>query len=421
MDGPDLPQPETAERETRPPDRYPSLDGLRGMAALIVVLCHTFIVQPALMQAYLDPSLIQRGTRAWWVTFSPLHLAWAGQEMVYLFFVLSGFVLALPFSQPRQRRWAGYYPKRFLRLYPPVWAAFPLAAFWMFAFRRHFSAIDSAWLQVHPTVLQKAAIRGDLTLIPGPLGTNSVLWTLRFEVIFSILLPLLVLVGRKYPKLDLLKAALICTAVVAFANSGPTLRFYLPMFLLGVLLAMRRASLAKIGRKVRNLEHARVAWWGLAIFTLALVNSYWTLWGITTDPGTLSRLIPLARLLMLAGGCMAVFMAIESPFCRWFEKPPVKWLGKRSFSLYLVHEPIIVAVAVVLGGHPGPLLAPVVILPVAFCVAEVFYRLVERPSKRLGQRVEARIQDWRAARAVPIGGDGSSLTSVLPAIVVAKE
>lgn len=56
---------------------------------------------------------------AWWLTHTPLYLAWAGPQAVFLFFLLSGFVLALP-ATDRAVRWRAYYPQRLIPLYLPV-------------------------------------------------------------------------------------------------------------------------------------------------------------------------------------------------------------------------------------------------------------------------------------------------------------
>ena len=68
--------------------RLQQLDSLRGLAACSVVLCHATNVLPAV---YDDPR------RLWWLTETPLALLRAGHAAVVFFFVLSGYVLVLPF------------------------------------------------------------------------------------------------------------------------------------------------------------------------------------------------------------------------------------------------------------------------------------------------------------------------------------
>ena len=103
--------------------RIRSLDGLRGLASLVVAVHHALLCLAPLSLVYFDPLKVEKGTKAWWLGFTPLHAAWAGGEAVYLFFVLSGFVLARPFLGGRSSTWRTYFVKRIPRLYLPVWVA----------------------------------------------------------------------------------------------------------------------------------------------------------------------------------------------------------------------------------------------------------------------------------------------------------
>ena len=58
----------------------------------------------------------------------------------------------------------------------------------------------------------------------------------------------------------------------------------------------------------------------------------------------------------------------------------VQWMGRVSFSLYLVHEPIVVSTAYALGGRPPVWAEMLIAVPVALLVAEGFYRGVEVPT-----------------------------------------
>ncbi len=69
----------------------------------------------------------------------------------------------------------------------------------------------------------------------------------------------------------------------------------------------------------------------------------------------------------------------------------MQWLGLRSFSLYLVHLPL-VSVTVLLLGGTAPLWAVLLIaVPAALLTTAVFYRVVELPSHRLARRAAARL------------------------------
>src|SRR5690606_33375733 len=84
--------------------RLEELDSLRGLAALVVLSQHVLftIVEP--------PPIID---------YTPLHLLWAGHEAVIFFFVLSGFVLALPFVDGRPFDYGPYAIKRVFRIWLP--------------------------------------------------------------------------------------------------------------------------------------------------------------------------------------------------------------------------------------------------------------------------------------------------------------
>ena len=69
---------------------------------------------------------------------------------------------------------------------------------------------------------------------------------------------------------------------------------------------------------------------------------------------------------MGATGLVATAM-VPGPFGRWLETRPMQAVGRRSFSLYLVHEPIVVATAFALGGRPSTLLLAVAALRRSRC------------------------------------------------------
>jgi peptidoglycan/LPS O-acetylase OafA/YrhL len=78
------------------------------------------------------------------------------------------------------------------------------------------------------------------------------------------------------------------------------------------------------------------------------------------------------------------------------EANATQWLGTRSFSLYLVHEPIVVSIALLLGGRPNPFLMLALALPASLLGSDLFYRAVEGPSHRASQAV-GRIVDAQTA------------------------
>ena len=76
--------------------RLIELDGLRGLAAVVVLIHHALETVPALAEVGARPGTVPTGTFNRILTQSPLHLLWAGHEAVLIFFVLSGVALTSP-------------------------------------------------------------------------------------------------------------------------------------------------------------------------------------------------------------------------------------------------------------------------------------------------------------------------------------
>src|SRR5262249_15798085 len=96
--------------------RIAALDAMRGIAALTVVLYHSLLTLPAFAPMYLhDPSTM--GAVAFGLTHSPLHLLFAGHEAVVLFFIISGYVLALPYLGRSAPSYGAFVVKRGFRIY----------------------------------------------------------------------------------------------------------------------------------------------------------------------------------------------------------------------------------------------------------------------------------------------------------------
>lgn len=371
--------------------RLRALDGLRGIAALVVLIHHVLLMDAGLAAPYLSPRPRADQVYVRVLTYTPLHLMWNGTVAVYVFFVLSGYVLALPAVQGRREPWSAYYPKRLVRLYLPVMAAVLLALLWMRIAPRRTLDGASWWLNAHsgPTAY---GVARDMSLLLWPGVTNSALWSLRWEVLFSLLLPLFVVsMGwlRRFP------AALIC-ALLAVLASTPGAQgigdwfVFLPMFGCGVALASCRQPIVPAGPWARWLLFGTVV--------LAL-NTSWTQYLFADAPGSFSGFL---RAVEVLGACALVVIVLHVPVAhRLLTRPSPLWLGSRSFSLYLVHEPIAVSIGLLLGGRAPVLATLALTVPLSLLVAEVFFRLVERPSLGLA-RSAGRLAQRNAHLTAPL-------------------
>lgn len=390
-------------RDAGPPQRAAALDGLRGLAALVVVVFHLLIAStPVLTNAFipryphhLAPPVIRE------LLYTPLHIFWAGEEAVLVFFVLSGYVLALGAARGRAFSGRSYYPSRLVRLFVPVWGSLAVAAVLHAVLARSPVLGATPWLNAHAKPMTGETFLRDATLVGrghGGFDVNPVLWSLQWEVIFSVVLPLFLIVAAagRWKLLTLLASL----ALMAASNSDQTL--YLPVFMLGCLLAFEQGRVTALRRRL-----ARPGWRARATSAALGVSSVlgltWIWWaggggGIADGTGVLGRVAPLAAAL---GATLAVVLALTSPgFGRLLESRPLRWLGSRSFSLYLVHDPIVVTTAFAFGARPALVPFVAVAAPLAFVGAELFFRAVERPSHRLARRLARRPKTRAAGRPV---------------------
>jgi peptidoglycan/LPS O-acetylase OafA/YrhL len=360
--------------------RYRSLDGLRGLAALVVVVHHCLLVSPVLAASYRG-SAPSGWSVATVLTRTPVHVLWDGTGAVLVFFVLSGFVLTLAFTgsaKPGERRWANYYARRIPRLYVPVWAALALAIGIVAIVPRVATANQSWWVNAHASSVTASSVAKDGSLMWNASLLDSPLWSLRWELAFSLLLPLYVFAAVRWRRLSAPKVVAALVLIGVGSWSGHASLLYLPVFLLGSIVAAERERLARF-----TSRRGVVFWWAVAVVAVALLSVETMVTGVPEWLTRPLRSAAAALIVVTFLGCRRVARAAGDR--------RVQWLGLISFSLYLVHEPLAVSIAQLLPGD-----APAVLLltiPLSLLLASAFYRLVERPALRLSRwmgRLEAR-------------------------------
>jgi peptidoglycan/LPS O-acetylase OafA/YrhL len=363
------------------PNRFRSLDGLRGVAALIVVFHHCLLALPAAANLTAIPAV---GTPIWWLEFTPLKLLTAGNEAVLIFFVLSGFVLALPVLRSRSYDWVGYYFRRTLRLYLPVVASIAFAAVLIYAHPQR-SGNGSSWVDTYSVKSPDWGLfLRALDIFEPANAVNNPLWTLRWEMIFSLSLPLFVfgavLVRKRW--VPVLLGAIVLVTLGTLKDVSFLL--YLPVFFCGAVLAVNADRLLEWSTRIRGRRGVSFAWLGLLLGGATLLIAHWLL-----QPFLLHAVVLDEVLLALSFVGASVIVAVAflwRPFEAALTIAPIRWLGRVSFSLYLVHVPIILAAANIFGrGHW--LMTIAVAIPVSLVVAELFARFVEQPAHRLSKRV----------------------------------
>jgi peptidoglycan/LPS O-acetylase OafA/YrhL len=379
---------ETADTTKMP--RLPSLIGLRGVGALTVVISHCINTSPGLVHPHL-------WSVGWWFSYTPVNLLWDGDEAVLMFFVLSGFVLARPFTRREQSQsYLAYYPRRLLRLYPPLWGGLIFTFLLTLVESRHIIPAATYWVNnhsnFHPSTLQDAVLPRVGTTFDGPL------WSLRWEIIFSLSLPAYILIARAFKRWGVARVMVVLGVLLLGAADVKVHSaqisdaiLYLPMFGVGVIIAFYETDLVRwVGSFM-----GRSGWNRVALFVIVV------LFGDFTDeispvkghiPGVI---VTLAHGLGVVAAALIILMVISwRPYAKALETRPIDWLGKRSFSLYLIHDSILITIVLWLGGTPNPFLVVALVLPTCLLGITLFYRVVEYPSHILSTNSGRAVQRW---------------------------
>jgi peptidoglycan/LPS O-acetylase OafA/YrhL len=333
----------------------PDIEGLRGIAVLLVILFHGGLVGVP-----------------------------GGFIGVDVFFVISGFLITGLLLRERERsggiRLRAFYARRVRRLLPAgmlVLCVTLLASFIILSpVDRPGAAIDAAATAVSIGNIRFALAAGDYFASVSSPTPFLHFWSLGVEEQFYIVWPAILLVAARSraPRKAIgvvlavvFGASLAASAVVtelavnwAF-YSLPTRAWQLAT---GGLLAVAAVPLSQIPRWIA----AALAWVGLATLAVTAV----ALDGSLPYPGLVAILPTLGAALLINAG-----MAVRGPGMV-LASSPLRFLGRISYSLYLWHWPLFVLPVVALEAQP-PLLIRLVLALTAVGVAWLSWRFVEEP------------------------------------------
>jgi peptidoglycan/LPS O-acetylase OafA/YrhL len=363
----------------------PFLDGLRGLAALYVVIFHArWLMWEGFTEGYSrHPELYSLPAKL--VAYGSL-LFYYGHQAVIFFFVLSGFVIHLRYARQLQADPASrfdfspYLWRRVRRLYPVLIGALVLtflldsigqgAGFHIYEGRTIYQLIND----VHPAFDLNRLLNG-IALVPAApeWGSNLPLWSLRLEWAFYLIYPLLWFIFRRSTLWATVLLALLCglSYVVGVWPLEALRRVAASMIIwwLGALLAE-----AYIGRLRLNLS--RVGLLSLLLLVLPFsVEPFFkmdetlrdVLWGLAFM-GLIAALLTWARVAWLRRGLERL-----------------RALGSFSYTLYAIHFPILFLISgwLIAGSGDGalPQTYEWVLIGTAICLvaAWALHCVVERP------------------------------------------
>ncbi len=332
------------ENQSQPVKYFESVQIIRGIAVLLVLLAHATFYRPDLQL--------------------PAALRFLGgfpHEGVAAFFVISGFTLpwSLHVARYRTRQLPLFLSKRLVRLEPVYLVAVLFAGLVFYIQTRLPQFPGEAWT---PTVRQIAL--HFLYLIPfsSENWLNPVFWTLGVEFQFYLLLGLL------FP-----------TLIAVIRRAGAILGVFVP-----VLLALPSIFPAQPQYSLSNFA---------ALFALGLVVFMWHAKFLHAGAAVIGALATTAMFSLhndpssaLASACTAAFVAFWTPRKNWLST-----FGALSYSLYVLQLPVVWVV--IRGGMlyfktpGGHFLLWLAAIGISILIAALAHRFIERPSQALSKRI----------------------------------
>ena len=370
----------------QPSHRMTGLDGIRGIAALVVVFNHIYNFIPALA---VDSSFL--------FNYTPAYFLIAGRIAVIIFFILSGFVLSLPYYNGTSQSYSAYAVRRFCRIYLPFLAVLIGAIGLHAAFADQNLVIEGARTWSAPLSWSVIASHIFMTgITEDSIRLNFPMWTLIMEMRVSLILPLLVIFISRFSWSGVVIGAVIGVAAtkivagmegfddhVALSITGTMLLtvYYISFFLFGILIAKKLEFLKSVMRRIPVVLHA-LAYLGILLMPRVILKDHY-----------------LAQELWyaLVGSYLILCCLSFTGFNAAMSVRPIMWLGRVSYSLYLVHMPLLTAAMYVLNGVlPLPVILAVAFIAILI-VAEFVHVLVEKPSIVWGKKLSRRLEKKREA------------------------
>ncbi|MEV0413215.1 acyltransferase [Streptomyces sp. NPDC050448] len=374
-------------REVAPPPasaaprpRLEALDGLRLLAALMVVFHHYVGFggsSEAAKNAWAKPVDVVFPTASWLASYT-----WTGVEF---FFVISGFVICM---SSWGRSLGDFFTSRVVRLYPAYWFAV-LAT----------TAVVTLWpVVLHPLGMKDVLL--NLTMLQESFRVGSVdavYWTLWVEIRFYLLFALVVWKGVTYRRVVLFCALWTIASVLVTAGRAPFADYivmpeYSPYFIAGVAMYLMHRF------------RPTLLLWGIVgiswLFSVRQVSLY-----NDNLAGSLGRTMDAkpAIALMTLGYLVMLLLALGR--LSWVRG---KWLtvaGATTYPLYLLHEHIGWTGIRLLRHHLSPWALVTVMTLGMVLAAWLVHRFLERPLSALLKRgLRRALESARHHSGAPAGG-----------------
>lgn len=369
--------------------RLAEIDAMRGLAALTVVLYH-FVLMFKFSIYHFDRNgnVIHDSSYMLLALLRPLY---SGEEAVILFFILSGFVLSLPSLSGRGQPYPVFIFRRISRIYVPYLAALVLAVLGNCIW--HGPLGQGAWANatwLNPVswklVMQHVVFLGEYPSA----AFNTAFWSLVVEMRASLVFPVLFLLTMRARR-NIGMFFILCVAcplMVAllehfgrhrFTNSEFTFRF-IGMFFVGILVASYKDEIRRRIARLNNCVAITMLLlsMGLYAFSWSVLEPY-----VKATFAVWVSALGAVGILSLGVGWkpMSSFLTMRIP----------QFLGKISYSLYLVHGTVLFALAYSCARRCPMVGIFAIYVPVAIVSAWAMYRCVEKPAMEYGRELSRKV------------------------------
>ncbi|MTV24575.1 acyltransferase [Nitriliruptoraceae bacterium ZYF776] len=350
----------------------PALDGIRGIGIAMVLLFHSLTYMIDWYGPYGDRVL--RGANS----------------AVDVFFMLSGFLITVLLLEEHERHgrvsFKRFYMRRVLRLFPVLYATLALFALYLLVVRPDgASGFVGAAVKI-ATWTANFFIGHDLFLTQWFGQTWSLAIEEQFYVVWPITLVLLLRVPAR--RRGALIVGLLVVLTVAFGLWRSVLFSRTELWSAVYYRTDARFDQLLVGCLLGAALHfgyvrERARPW-MAVFGLGL----WLLIAQTVSPFDALYYHLGAPLTNLAAVALTLgVLTGDGPVVRLLAWRPLRWLGRMSYALYIVHVPVYFAVVTATAGREGVTVARLVGANVlTFALVLLLHRLVEAPALRLKRR-----------------------------------
>jgi peptidoglycan/LPS O-acetylase OafA/YrhL len=362
--------------------RFEELDSLRGLAALSVFFSHIYMV-------------FNTDSLKLLFEYGPFRPLIAGSEAVVLFFVLSGFVLSLPFYSKNEFSYPGFLIKRICRIYLPYIFMIVLAIVCreLFYNGKIDGISDSFNVFWSNEITVKDTINHILLIGNYSENLNPVVWSLVHEMRISIIFPVLMFLivrMRSYQSILLAVSLSLISVGYEYITKAPfgqsnwyATIHYCFAFIIGALIAKYRTYLISFFKGIKPFIRVCVLITGIILFDWA--HPSFAINIVYNGFNPYYRTVIDSWFTAIGASIIIIYALSSDGFSKFLRQNFINHLGKISYSLYLMHVVLLITLLQLLHNYFPVFAICFIVIIIAYFVSSLLYRLVETNSIKLGK------------------------------------